>query len=221
MYMEHDRSTVVDLSNRDHAPDIPIRRRSVEDFLAGGQDTVHRPQFRKERKVEIYNNGNPATAALASLQTWNIENDSSGDAMRPSTLRRSIRRSSILGSSRRCVSSQSRQKRRPTRSLGSQGAPTLPTITEFCSTEQVKSSAQCGDTLNVLTWPRRRQSLRSYSNLLKALSIDSTKDYQNDQCSRNATFGRSSEETTSRLQPKLHATILEALSNAESTISGN
>lgn len=78
---------------------------------------------------------------------------------------------------------------------------------------------ECKEKLRLLTLPRR-QSLRSYSNLLKALSLggDGCVDNDFDTSQQNARFDPapvSSLETHSPLAPKLQATLLEAVTIAK------
>jgi hypothetical protein len=170
MYKEHDRTTVVIQLKRDLVPGIPTRRRSIEDFLAGEKDDANNYQPPKERKIQMESNSRPATAAVEMLQSWDAP---------------------LLENSGKCVSSIScsrrkkRSFRRPScheltkRSLSCRDAFTLPTITEFCSLPEEAFSP--GPSLANSNWPalRRRQSLRSYTKLLSALSMGS-KDNQDD-----------------------------------------
>lgn len=203
MYNEHDRTTVVNQSKRDLAPGIPRRRRSFEDFLAGDEHGVRKRKSRKERKIRKESNRRATTTTVELLQS--CSDLSPADDSRcipqiscsPHTMR-IARRSSCNGLIQPSSSSR--------------GAPTLPTITEFCSASEAfspeKASAELS--VNMLTWPRR-QSPRSYTELLNAISLGSKSNADDSLPSQNARFELSS-NANAVMTPKLQSTIIAALS---------
>jgi hypothetical protein len=208
MYKEHNRSSVVNQSKRDYAPDIPRRRRSFEDLLAEGEIDDHQIQSRKERRMQ-------KLSTSRSMKT--TTEDGLGQSCHGSLSSNGNRRISPMSCSRHSKRKgrKSSHEGETKRSLSSRGTPTLPTIKEFCSDREGGSPDKTtASKLNLLTLAPR-QSLQSYTKLFNALSLGSN-DNQIDEDNapvQNARFElEPSEKANVVMTPKLQSTIYAALS---------
>ncbi|KAG7339445.1 hypothetical protein IV203_025378 [Nitzschia inconspicua] len=140
MYKEQDRSTIH--SERDLAPGIPRRHRSVEDIFETKEHGFHRGQSRKEKNIEgSCTDEQPPSTALSILQPFDsakmdrtmllIEDAVS---IHPTTL---VTRAKFLGSRHSLFSTKSIPKRRSKCSMNNWSVAQLPTITEFRSLQLV------------------------------------------------------------------------------------